>query len=195
MSEEREKRRRDQRVGVDLGLTGQEKEWLLRVARTVIESRVLGRPVPEFKPPSERLNEKRGAFVTLKKGDELRGCIGSIRASRPLYKTVAAMAEEAAFNDPRFPPVSPQELDDLDIEISVMTPLTRVENVEEIEVGKDGIYIEKGFYSGLLLPQVATEYGWDRTTFLEHTCYKAGLHKDAWKEKETKIYKFSADIF
>lgn len=184
-----------QRVGVDLGLTEEEKRTLRQIAWTVIENRVRGKPVPEFEPTSERLKEPRGAFVTLQKKGELRGCIGNIRGNRPLYKTVAGMAAEAAFNDPRFPPVSESELKDLDLEISVMTPLRQIDNVEEIEVGKHGIYIEKGFFSGLLLPQVATEYGWDRTTFLEHTCYKAGLDKNAWKDGDTKIHIFSADIF
>jgi len=105
------------------------------------------------------------------------------------------MAEEAAFNDPRFTPVSKGELKDLDIEISALTPLRQIENVEEIEVGRHGLYIEKGFFSGLLLPQVATEYGWDRETFLEHTCLKAGLPRDAWKAEDTVISIFSADIF
>lgn len=187
--------KRDQGVGVDLGLSEEEKQTLRKIAREVIEHRIRNERVPKFETKSERLNEDRGAFVTLQKRGQLRGCIGNIRGNQPLHLTVAQMAEEAAFNDPRFPPVSKEELRDLDIEISALTPLRKIENVEEIEVGKHGIYIEKGFYSGLLLPQVATEYGWDRTTFLEHTCYKAGLHKDAWKEKDTKISIFSADIF
>jgi AmmeMemoRadiSam system protein A len=112
-----------------------------------------------------------------------------------LYKSVEEMAAAAAFQDPRFPPVSKSELKDLDIEISVLTPFKQITHVSEIEVGKHGIYMERGFYSGLLLPQVATEYGWDRDTFLEHTCRKAGLPPDAWKDKDTRIYIFSADIF
>jgi len=194
MSEE-EEAKRGQRVGVDLGLTEAEKQRLRHIARTVIEHRILNKPGPEFEIGAGRLNENRGAFVTLRTGGQLRGCIGNIHGNQPLHRTVAQMAEEAAFNDPRFPPLSREELEKLDIEISAMTPLRRINNVEEIEVGKHGIYIEKGFFSGLLLPQVATEYGWDRQTFLEHTCYKAGLHKDAWKEKNTKIHIFSADIF
>jgi len=105
------------------------------------------------------------------------------------------MAAAAAFQDPRFPPVTKKELKDLDIEISVLTPFEQITDVNKIEVGKHGIYMERGFYSGLLLPQVATEYGWGRETFLEHTCRKAGLPPDAWKDKETRIYIFSADIF
>jgi len=105
------------------------------------------------------------------------------------------MAEAAAFKDPRFTPVKEKELSELDIEISVLTPLKRITDINEIQVGKHGIYMVKGMWAGLLLPQVATEYGWDRQTFLEHTCQKAGLPSNAWKDKETEIYIFSADIF
>ncbi len=193
MSEEKEKAKGG--IGVDLGLTKEEKKRLRHIAWTVIENRLLDKPVPDFEVDSETLNENRGAFVTLHTKGQLRGCIGNIRGDRPLHQTVAEMAEAAAFNDPRFAPLSREELKDLDLEVSALTPLRQVEDIEEIEVGKHGIYIEKGFFSGLLLPQVATEYGWNRMTFLEHTCYKAGLHKDAWKERGTKIYIFSADIF
>jgi AmmeMemoRadiSam system protein A len=105
------------------------------------------------------------------------------------------MADAAAFRDPRFTPVKEKELSELDFEISVLTPLKRTMDVNDIQVGKHGIYIKKGWYSGLLLPQVATEYGWDRQAFLEHTCQKAGLPSNAWKEKDTELYIFSADIF
>jgi AmmeMemoRadiSam system protein A len=133
--------------------------------------------------------------VTLHKDGKLRGCIGHIRAKKPLVETIVEMAEAAAFQDPRFPPVSSQELDQLDYEISVLTPLRRIKDVEEIQVGIHGIYLKRGGSSGLLLPQVATEWGWDRTTFLEHTCTKAGLPEDAWKDTKTEIYIFSADVF
>ena len=139
--------------------------------------------------------ESRGAFVTINKKGQLRGCIGYIEGRGPLYKTVEKMAEEAAFRDPRFDPVKERELPELEIEISVLTPLKKITDINEIEVGKHGIYIKKGWNSGLLLPQVATDYGWDRLTFLEHTCQKAGLPANAWKEKNTEIYIFSADIF
>ena len=105
------------------------------------------------------------------------------------------MAIAAAFQDSRFKPVAQSELNDLDIEISVLTPLQKISDVEEITVGKHGIYIIKDYQSGLLLPQVATEQGWDRKTFLEHTCTKAGLPEEAWKDPSTEIYIFSADIF
>jgi AmmeMemoRadiSam system protein A len=125
----------------------------------------------------------------------LRGCIGSLDASDPLYLTVEEMAQAAAFRDPRFRPVSEDELPYLDLEISVLTPMREIDDQDEIEVGKHGIMIKKGRLSGLLLPQVASERNWDRITFLEETCRKAGLPRDAWKDKETKIYVFSADVF
>jgi AmmeMemoRadiSam system protein A len=161
----------------------------------VIWNKASGKEVPKFQVKSEKLNELRGAFVTITKKGSLRGCIGHIKGVKPLYKSVEEMAAAAAFQDPRFPPVTKKELKDLDIEISVLTPFEQISDVSEIEVGKHGLYIERGFYSGLLLPQVATEYNWDRDTFLEHTCRKAGLPPDAWKDKETRIYIFSADIF
>ena len=183
------------KVGVDLGLTGEEKSALLELARKTIEAKCRGEkaPVPEAQSPT--LSELRGAFVTLHKQGRLRGCIGHIQARQPLVKTVAEMAVAAAFDDPRFPPLRAEELKEIDIEISVLTPLRRIADVREIRVGTHGIYIRKGGYSGLLLPQVATEWKWDRAAFLEHTCEKAHLPKDAWKDKETEIYIFSADVF
>jgi len=176
-------------------LSGEDQKTLHEIARSVIWSRASGKVVPEFMATSERLKERRGVFVSLHKHGELRGCIGYIRGIKPLVEAVAEMAGAAAFKDPRFPPVTAGELKDLDIEISVLSPLKQIEDVSEIEVGTHGIYMEKGFYSGLLLPQVAVQYGWDRETFLEQTCMKAGLPKRAWKDKDTKIYIFSADIF
>ena len=187
--------REEKKVGVDLGLNAEEKKLLHHIARTVIENRTKGKPVPEFKVDAPILKENRGAFVTIQKKGQLRGCIGYIEGRGPLYKTIEEMAEAAAFRDPRFTPVKEKELPELEIEISVLTPLKKITDVNEIEVGKHGIYIKKGWYSGLLLPQVATDYGWDRQTFLEHTCQKAGLPTNAWKEKNMEIYIFSADIF
>lgn len=118
-----------------------------------------------------------------------------IEASQPLNKTVQKMAVQAAFNDPRFKGLSPSELDEIDIEISILTPLKRVDDVEKIQVGKHGLYIRKGHRAGILLPQVATEHGWNRTQFLEYTCRKAGLPSDSWKDEETEIHAFTADVF
>jgi AmmeMemoRadiSam system protein A len=179
-----------------VNLTESEKEHLLNIAKTAVKTRLAGNDTREKKTPDMLvLKEKRGAFVTLKKRGQLRGCIGYIQAVKPLGQTIDEMAQAAAFSDPRFPSVTEEELPFLSFEISVLTPLKEIENVDEIEVGVHGIYIVKGFHSGLLLPQVATEYGWDRKTFLEHTCYKAGLSPRAWQDKDAKIYIFSADIF
>jgi AmmeMemoRadiSam system protein B/AmmeMemoRadiSam system protein A len=186
---------RQRKMGVDLGLTPEEKKALLDLARKIIETKCRRERAPEPEAQSPTFNEPRGAFVTIRKQGRLRGCIGQIHARQPLVKTVAEMAVAAAFDDPRFPPLRREELKDIDIEISVLTPLRRITDVGEIQVGTHGIYLRRGGYSGLLLPQVATEWGWDRNTFLEHTCEKAHLPKDAWKDKDTEIYIFSADVF
>jgi len=183
------------KVGVDLGLNDQEKKTLHQIVKAVVESKAKGKPVPEINVETPTLKENRGAFVTITRKGQLRGCIGYIEGRGPLHRTVEEMAEAAAFKDPRFGPVTERELPDLEYEISVLTPLKKIIDVDEIEVGKHGIYIKKGWNSGLLLPQVATEYGWDRQTFLDHTCQKAGLSVNAWKEKNAEIYIFSADVF
>jgi len=177
------------------GLSEEDKTTLHTIARTAIESHCLGKPLPDVPITSPILKEKRGAFVTLHNRDNLRGCIGYIRAQKPLHQTIREMALAAAFQDSRFKPITQGELDDLDIEISVLTPLVKVSGPEEITVGKHGIYIIKDYHSGLLLPQVATEQKWDRESFLKHTCTKAGLPEDAWKDKSTEIFIFSAAIF
>jgi AmmeMemoRadiSam system protein A len=182
-------------VGVDLGLTDQEKKYLHRIARSVIESRTTGTSQPAFKAPTQTLQEKRGAFVSLHSKGQLRGCIGYVHAVKPLYETIQDMAIAAAFQDPRFPPLQADELGELEIELSVLTPMREITDISEIEIGKHGLLLIQGNYSGLLLPQVATEYGWSRDEFLGHTCLKAGLPAAAWKDKNTKIFVFSADIF
>jgi len=179
----KEKMKEEKKVGVDLGLNEEEKKTLHHIAKTVIENKARGKAVPEFKIESHILKENRGAFVTIQKKGQLRGCIGYIEGHGPLHKTIEEMAEAAAFRDPRFSPVKEKELPELDIEISVLTPLKRIKDVNEIQVGKHGIYIVRGMWAGLLLPQVATEYGWDRLAFLEHTCQKAGLPPNAGKKK------------
>jgi AmmeMemoRadiSam system protein A len=133
--------------------------------------------------------------VTLNKHGQLRGCIGRLAPDRPIGEVVSEMALAAAFQDPRFRPLSAGELKDIEIEISVLTPFKRIAGIDEIQVGKHGIMMKNAGSSGLLLPQVATDHGWDRNTFLEQTCQKAGLPKDAWKDKKTEIYIFSADVF
>ena len=181
--------------GLDLGLTAEEKAFLHKVVRETVESGCRQATPARFEPTTELMKTPRGAFVTIRKRKELRGCIGHIVAIRPLLETVEEMATAAAFHDPRFPAVTAAELPELEYEISVLSPLRRISDVNEIQVGVHGIYIKKDGRSGLLLPQVATEYGWDRATFLEYTCQKALLPKDAWKDESTEIYIFSADVF
>jgi AmmeMemoRadiSam system protein A len=176
-------------------LDDQERQFLLKLASDSIRCRLEELPPPKAEPPTETLREKRGAFVTLHKQGRLRGCIGYIQGIRPLHEAVVDMAGAAAFEDPRFPPVTADELPELDLEVSVLSPLRQVKELSEIEVGKHGLYISMGGFSGLLLPQVATENDWDRTTFLEQTCLKAGLPPETYKEKEAKVYLFSAEIF
>lgn len=183
------------KAGVSLGLTDEEKQTLRQIAQSAIDARLKGDRPGKVEGLTETLKEKRGVFVSLHKHGQLRGCIGTIHANQPLHQSVQEMALAAAFNDPRFSPVTAKDLKDLEIEISVLTPLERVQESKTIEVGKHGLYIKKDLHSGLLLPQVATQYKWDRVTFLEETCRKAGLPRDAWKEPDAEIYIFSADIF
>jgi AmmeMemoRadiSam system protein B/AmmeMemoRadiSam system protein A len=181
---------------VDFGLNDKEKMLLLDLAResikTTLENRKLSLDSLKY---TGVLAEKRGAFVTLTIDGRLRGCIGYIQAVKSLYETIAEMAVQAAFHDPRFPPLSKTEFDSIDIEISVLTPMTIVENPGEVEVGRDGLFIVRGYNSGLLLPQVPVENNWDRETFLDQTCLKAGLSPGTWQEQGTQIFKFQADIF
>jgi AmmeMemoRadiSam system protein A len=176
-------------------LSKDERASLLGLARDTIYAKLHNRVSKGFEPGSERLQKPCGAFVTLHKGGGLRGCIGLVQATKPLYESVREMAIAAAFDDPRFPPLSRGEFDDIDIEISVMSPLRRIQSVSEIEVGKHGILMKQGYRQGLLLPQVATEQGWDLGTFLEHTCLKAGMPGNCWQSRETEIYIFSAEVF
>lgn len=175
-------------------MTRDEKAFLLEVARKSIMGAVSGEPeeIPTSSAPV--MNEKRGAFVTLEKDGSLRGCIGFVEAYKPLVETVSEMAASAATQDPRFPEVSADEVESIDIEISVLSPFRIISKPDEISVGKDGLLIKKGFNSGLLLPQVASRYKWDSITFLEQTCIKAGLESDEWKE-DSEIYAFTAEIF
>jgi AmmeMemoRadiSam system protein A len=174
-------------------LSPEAKATLLKLARSTLKQHFKREADPVDTSLAE-LQRNRGAFVSLHKKGALRGCIGVFSGKGPLHATVSSMALSAAFEDPRFPPLTAKELDDVEIEISVLSPLKRIESVEEIEVGKHGIYLVKGFNRGVLLPQVATEYGWDRKTFLDQTCLKAGLPGDCWREG-AEIYTFTAEVF
>ena len=178
-----------------MNLSDNEKKYLLDLARKVIDLKSSGKDYKREAYYSSTLQEKRGVFVTLMKDGQLRGCIGYVEGIKPLQIAVEEMSQSAAFDDPRFPPVETNEVNELDIEISVLTPLETITDPNKIEIGKHGIIIEQGLMRGLLLPQVATEYNWDVPTFLEQTCQKAGLPKDAWQEDSTTIQIFSADIF
>jgi len=180
-------------------LSNEEKKTLLSIARETLKLYLTtGKrlEVDEKKYNiTTALKEDRGVFVTLTKKGKLRGCIGYIEGIKPLYQAVIDNAINAAVHDSRFYPVSAEELPDIEIEISAMTPLKRINNIEEIEVGTHGLVIVQGFARGVLLPQVATEYGWDRETFLQHVCLKAGLPPDSWKKEGVELYIFSAEVF
>jgi AmmeMemoRadiSam system protein B/AmmeMemoRadiSam system protein A len=179
--------------GSDLSM--EDKIFLLTLARAVITAKCAGEEAAVEPSESPVMKELRGGFVTLKKEGQLRGCIGYIEAIKPLAVTIEEMAQAAAFNDYRFSPVEAAEVPDLEIEISVLSPITAIDDPETISVGRHGIIITRGPNRGLLLPQVATEWNWDRETFLEQTCVKAGLPRDAWKQGGTKIEVFSAEVF
>jgi hypothetical protein len=177
-------------------LSEPEKSELLALARKSVEYVVQAGNA--YEPPasaSETLNEEHGAFVTLKESGELRGCIGYTSPVKPLYITVRDTATLAAMRDPRFRPVSASELPSLQYEISVLSPLRRVLDVEQIKVGEHGLLMKNGDNEGLLLPQVPGEQKWDRQTFLEQTCAKAGMHSGCWREEDTDIFSFTAVVF
>ncbi|MHB8057211.1 MAG: AmmeMemoRadiSam system protein A [Desulfuromonadaceae bacterium] len=175
-------------------LTKKEQRELLKIARQTIADYVSNGKVPAIAPTSPGLNLHSGCFVTIKQKGELRGCIGNFVSDQPLYLLVQEMAISAATRDPRFYPLKVDDLADFTLDISVLSPLHKAATVEEIKVGTHGIYIVKGSYRGVLLPQVATEYGWNRDQFLQHTCIKAGLPQDAW-QGECDIFIFSAQVF
>src|SRR4051812_19055735 len=175
--------------------TEAQQRALVDIARAAVTENITGRRTDA--PAPRDLPEASGAFVTLKKRNgELRGCIGTLECSRPLAEEVARVAVCAAREDPRFEPVQPAELADIDVEVSVLGPLEEIDpfDPEAIVIGRHGLVVERGYRRGLLLPQVATELGWDRETFLAHTCTKAGLPADAWRHG-AKVYRFAADVF
>src|SRR5215470_9365044 len=170
-----------------------DERQLLALARQALEARVAGDPPPEVVCAGV-LAMRCGAFVSIHSGDALRGCLGRLSTNLPLGKTVVYLGGAVADSDPRFPPVSPFELPWLQIEISLLTPERAISSIEEIAIGRHGIIVEQGRSRGLLLPQVAAELGWDRETFLDHVCLKAGLPSAAWKNGAT-ILVFEARIF
>ena len=177
-------------------LTDEEKKQLLRIARDTIAAYAregVKSDLPGNLPAG--LNQSGGAFVSLHCRGELRGCIGTFTGEGPLAETVRAMALAAGWEDPRFPPLQESELQGLEIEISVLSPLHKISDLNEIKVGVHGLYVTKGGRQGVLLPQVAVEQGWDRDQFLSYTCRKAGLAPDAWTRGGLTLEVFTAEIF
>ncbi len=178
-------------------LSDAEKKKLLRIARETLTEYLTAGTIPNYTAESVEepgLLQEVAAFVTLRRRDgELRGCIGRVEVSGPLYRTVQDCVISAATNDFRFPPVTASELDDILIEISVLSPFRPIRSPEEIQVGRHGLLIRKGFRVGLLLPQVASDRGWSRDEFLRAICLKAGLPTDAWRDAD--LYVFSAEVF
>ena len=181
-------------------LNADEQKQLLDVAWKSIQCRVGGSAAESAErqwdrvPAESVLRQPAGAFVTLSKKGNLRGCLGLIASDAPLVETVSGIAARAAVEDPRFPAVTEDELKDIRIEISILSPLREISTIEEIQVGTHGLFILAGMFRGLLLPQVAVSHRWNRDQFLEETCVKAGLPRDHWKHPETRIYIFSAEI-
>jgi len=176
-------------------LNSADRKTLLAIAKNVVEEKVKHNRTFEPETDSPALLQARGAFVTLNKNHNLRGCIGYTSPMKALYLTVRDMAVSAAVHDRRFAPVGEEELDKLEYDISVLSPFKRVLDIKKIEVGKHGLLIKNGRNSGLLLPQVSAEYGWDRETFLQQTCRKAGLSINAWQDENSDVFSFTAFVF
>jgi AmmeMemoRadiSam system protein A len=170
-----------------------DRRMLLRLAREAIGAYV-GVAAAHVPGASEVLEQPGGAFVSVHKQGDLRGCIGHIEPGEPLGRVIPRCAVAACSTDPRFPPVTASELPQIDIEISLLGPLEPIAGPEDIEVGRHGLVVEMGWQRGLLLPQVAAEWKWDAETFLAHTCHKAGLARDAW-QKGAKMWRFEAEVF
>ena len=180
-----------------VNLTETEKKQLLKLARDTI-AQSFGKVDTvqlDIKNLPDIFKQEYGLFVTLHKRNNLRGCIGHIIPMNPLYLEVGNVAKLAAFEDPRFPSMSEEEVSELHIEITILSPMFRIDDPDKVIPGKHGLMIRHGYYQGLLLPQVASERGWDRQTFLDQTCLKAGLFPGAWKEPKAEIFVFTAYIF
>ena len=176
-------------------LADDEKRELLRIARATLREHGYSGRIPPGKPHRESLVAPAAVFVSLHRGGDLRGCIGSIEAERPLYRAVQEMAVAAASRDPRFSPLDPDELDGTEIEISVLGGARRIAGPDDVTIGTDGVWIEGHGRRGLLLPQVAPDAGWDAPTLIQKTCHKAGLPPDAWHDPDVKLWAFGAQVF
>ena len=171
-----------------------DRQLLLRLARSAVDAHLQGIPLSLPAIDSGFLSQPHGVFVSIHRGEELRGCVGNMSPAQPLYQTTARCAAAAATEDPRFPALSLQELPEVSFELSILTIPERVVRFDEIEVGEHGLIVSYGAARGLLLPQVATQYGWNRNQFLAETCIKAGLHPNAWKEGAV-VHSFTAHVF
>jgi AmmeMemoRadiSam system protein A len=183
---------------MDFSVSAAEKELLLGIARSTIESYIQNRSIPDVDPKTltPTLKTGCGAFVTLKKQGELRGCIGRFDSEEPLYRIVQMMAAAAATQDYRFAPVKLPEMQSIDIEISVLTPMQRIYSLTDLILGKHGIYIKKKMNSGTFLPQVATETGWSKEEFVGHCAQdKMGIGYNGWKDADTELYTYEALVF
>lgn len=176
-------------------LADDEKRELLRIARATLREHGFSGRIPPGKPHRECLVAPAAVFVSLHQKEQLRGCIGSTEADRPLYRAVQEMAIAAASRDPRFPPLDPDELESTEIEISVLGGARTIKGPDDLVIGRDGVWIEGHGRRGLLLPQVAPEAGWDAATLLVRTCQKAGLPDDAWKDDGVTVHAFGAQVF
>jgi uncharacterized protein len=175
-------------------LARSEKKILLEEARRALLYAVERRDVPEDLPGSEILQRTGGAFVTLRHRGRLRGCIGQFASRDPLIEVVRYCAKAAALEDPRFEPVRAEELAELELEISVLSTAQEI-LIEEIEIGRHGLIVARGWQRGVLLPQVAAEFHWTAELFVEETCAKAGLERDAWRDPATRVHAFTAEVF
>ncbi len=177
-------------------LTYKEQQLLFAIVRKTIEAKLNNESQPDFSQVNiPLLDEQRGVFVTLKLGKQLKGCIGMIMSDQPLRKTLPDMAMQSAFNDPRFTPLTKEEYTYVHVEVSILTRPQKLEDFDQIEVGKHGLIVSQGNHKGLLLPQVAVEQNWDSRTFLQHTCMKANLPPDAYKKPDTTVEQFSAEVY
>jgi AmmeMemoRadiSam system protein A len=179
-------------------LNEKNKQILLDIARTSVRAAVTGVSAGDIKCQDEELKTLCGCFVTLKNAGDLRGCIGQFVSEKPLHQLVCEMAAASATHDSRFfsNPITSDELDEIDIELSVLSPLEKTDNPGDLRLGIDGIYIVRAGRTGCFLPQVATETGWTTEEFLSYCCqHKAGLEPDAWKDPETEVYLFTADVY
>ncbi|MCE1248024.1 MAG: AmmeMemoRadiSam system protein B [Firmicutes bacterium] len=183
-------------VSVDFVVSDEEKKMLLEMARKTLEEKLLNNKDVSFDQPNPLLDKKLGLFVTLRKHGDLRGCIGHCFPVKELRYALPELALSSAFQDPRFYPVKKEELKDINIEISLLSPMKRITDYNEIKIPGHGVYVKKGFRSGVFLPQVADETGWDRETFMAHLCRdKAGLAADEWKKSGTELYIFTVVLF